>query len=122
MDSRVEKNCNLTPDELQAKAVRELNDELRCHQRGGKLFMTRGITALGVGMLPVVVKAVAAFNAFSPDNDPYDEHDFGSLTIGIEKVFWQIDYYDRSMEFGSPNPTDPAVTTRVLTIFLASEY
>ena len=122
MESHVEKNCNLSADELQAKTIRELNDELRCHQRGGKLFMTRGITALGVGMLPVVVKAVATFNAFGPDNDPYDEHDFGSLTIGTEKVFWKIDYYDRSMEFGSPNPADPTVTTRVLTIFLASEY
>ena len=122
MESHVEKNCNLSADELQAKVVRELNDELRCHHRGGKLFMTRGITALGVGMLPVVVKAVATFNAFDPDNDPYDEHDFGSLTIGTEKVFWKIDYYDRSMEFGSPNPADPAVTTRVLTIFLATEY
>ena len=122
MESHVEKNCNLSADELQAKAIRELNDELRCHHRGGKLFMTRGITALGVGMLPVIVKAVAAFDAFSPDNDPHDEHDFGSLNIGADKVFWKIDYYDRSMEFGSPDPADPEVTTRVLTIFLASEY
>lgn len=62
MDSYVEKNCNLSADELQAKAVRELNDELRCHQRGGKLFMTRGITALGVGMLPVFVCECILFN------------------------------------------------------------
>ena len=122
MESHVQKNCTLSADELQAKAIRELNDELRCHQRGGKLYMTRGITVLGVGTLPLIVAAVAAFNTFSPDNDPHDEHDFGSLTIGTEKVFWKIDYYDRSMEFGSSNPADPAVTTRVLTIFLASEY
>ena len=30
--------------------------------------------------------------------------------------------YDRATEFGSPDPTDPAVTTRVLTIMRADEY
>ena len=122
MDSHVKENCDLNPDELHAKAIRDLNDGLRCHQRGGKLFVTRGVTALGKGMLPVIVTKVAAFDNFSPDNDPYDEHEFGSLTVGTEKIFWKIDYYDKSMEFGSPNPADPEVTIRVMTIFLASEY
>ena len=27
-----------------------------------------------------------------------------------------IDYYDRSLEFHSPDPADPSVTIRVLTI------
>ena len=122
MESHVEMSCYLSPGQLHAQKVRTLNDDLRCRHRGGKLYITRGITALGVGKLPLIVDAVAAFDAFSPDNDPYDEHDFGSVTIGTEKVFWKIDYYDRSMEYGSPNPADPEVTTRVMTILLASEY
>ena len=39
-----------------------------------------------------------------------------------EKFFWKIDYYDRKTEFGSPDPADPALTTRVLTIMRADEY
>ena len=37
-------------------------------------------------------------------------------------VFWKIDAYDRTLEFGSDDPADPSVTRRVLTIMLASEY
>ena len=122
MDSHTEKNCALNPDQLRAKAIRELNDDLRCRQSGGTRYLTRGGTNLGVGMVPLIIQALAAFDLFSPNNDPYDEHDFGSFIFGTEKIFWKIDYYDAALEHGSPDPADPAVTTRVLTILLASEY
>ena len=50
------------------------------------------------------------------------EHDFGSFTVGEEQLFWKIDYYDLSLEFGSNDPADPSQTKRVLTIMLAEEY
>tara|TARA_Y100000815_G_C12948051_1_gene351839 strand:- start:59 stop:265 length:207 start_codon:yes stop_codon:yes gene_type:complete len=68
------------------------------------------------------MKAVAEFNDFTSDNDPYGEHDFGTLTVGGRRINWKIDYYDNDLKYGSPDPADPSVTTRVLTIMLASEY
>jgi hypothetical protein len=59
---------------------------------------------------------------FTTDNDPNGEHDFGSFTLVGRKFFWKIEYYDKELRYGSENPADPGVTTRVLTLMLASEY
>lgn len=66
--------------------------------------------------------AIRSFDGFSKDNDPWGEHDFGAIEIGEEKIFWKIDAYDLDLRWGSPNPANPAVTHRVLTVMLASEY
>ena len=39
-----------------------------------------------------------------------------------ETIFFKIDYLDKAMAAGSPDPADPLVTTRVITIMLAEEY
>jgi hypothetical protein len=46
----------------------------------------------------------------------------GVLEIQGERVFFKTDYFDLAMTAMSPDPADPAVTRRVLTIMLASEY
>jgi hypothetical protein len=52
----------------------------------------------------------------------HGEHDFGAVDEGGVRYFWKVDCFDRNTEFGSPDPADPAVTTRVLTIMRADEY
>jgi hypothetical protein len=85
-------------------------------------MVTSGIEALGETTMAAVIEAVQRFDQFDANNDPHHEHDFGAIEIAGETVFFKIDYYDRSLEAGSPDPADEAVTQRVLTIMLASEY
>jgi Protein of unknown function (DUF3768) len=99
-----------------------LNDELRRFGRGGRIMITSGIQALGAEDIARVLVAVAAFDTFTTDNDPYGEHDCAILTVDSNRVMFKIDYYDRDLAYHSPNPSDPTVTERVMTVMLASEY
>jgi hypothetical protein len=65
---------------------------------------------------------VETFDAFTPDNDPYREHDFGAFQHHGHKFFGKIYHCDNSMGTGSEDLTHPMQTVRVLTIMLASEY
>ena len=88
----------------------------------GRLVQTSGICALSREDQSAIREKVEAFDTFTPDNDPHEEHDFGAFEHNGERIFWKIDYYDTTMTKGSEDPTDPRMTIRVLTIMLASEY
>jgi Protein of unknown function (DUF3768) len=111
-------------DKPNRERIRELNNTLRktLDLDLGRVLITIGVSELGREQQHQILEAVQSFSTFDSGNDPHDEHDFGSFELTGQKLFWKIDYYDRKAEFGSPDPADPAVTTRVLTIMLAAEY
>ncbi len=105
--------------------IRELND--KCRQAWGaypncRIMLTVGIRSLSTEDQSAICEKVQTFESFTEDNDPHQEHDFGSFEQNGYKIFWKFDYYDRACEFGSEDPADPTKTTRVLTIMLADEY
>lgn len=103
--------------------IAKLNDLCRTAMGvAGRVVQTSGISALPSADQSAILEKVETFDAFTPDNDPYGEHDFGSFEYNGEQIFWKIDYYDPAMEFGSEDPSDSARTLRVLTIMFASEY
>jgi len=105
------------------KEIARLNDLARKAMGvAGKVYMTAGIAALPRADQSAIREKVEKFDAFNADNDPYGEHDFGSIDHKGHKVFWKIDCYDKNQEYGSEDPSNPAKTTRVLTIMLADEY
>jgi hypothetical protein len=108
--------------ESKADRIRALNDAFRRTFVGGAVMITAGVEAMPLDQRRSILQKIRSFDAFSDDNDPHQEHDFGSIDEASVRCFWKIDYYDRKTEFGSPDPANPAVTTRVMTIMLAEEY
>jgi hypothetical protein len=102
--------------------IRALNDQLRLHLTGGKAVMTPGIAALGSEAVRRLIQTIAVFDDFCTANDPHGEHDFGAFEFDGTSVMFKIDYYDKDLNFHSPDPADPAVTERVITLMLAEEY
>jgi hypothetical protein len=102
--------------------VRALNDQLRQHLTGGKAVITPGVAALGREAVQRLVQTIATFDDFCTANDPHSEHDFGPFSFEGVQVFFKIDCFEKNLEFHSPDPANPAVTERVITLMLATEY
>ena len=99
---------------------------------------TAGFRSLTDNDQSQVRELIETYDAFTDDNDPHGERDFGTiyqLRDGSwtterprsqederERVFWKLDYYDRNMEFASEDAANPVITRRVLTIMLSDEY
>lgn len=102
--------------------IRELNDLLRQGKTPGRVAFTRGFIDLDGTIRGRILLRLAELCDLEAGYDPEGEHDFGLIQLGEVRVIWKIDYYDRNMEFASDDPADPNVTSRVLTVMLATEY
>ena len=82
-DSRPQTNQTARKDEEDAKKrrIRALNTRLRKKLKGGRITSTSGFYHLGGPLRERFFQALSDFNDFNPDNDPYDEHDFGKISI-----------------------------------------
>ena len=99
--------------------IAALNDNFRKTFTGGQVLLTAGIAAMSSEDKSNIVSLVQNFDNFTPDNDPYGEHDFFSIDYKCNKIFAKIDYYDRfNTHFASENPADISKTLRILTLSL----
>jgi len=114
MDS-VESKCR-------TQKIAELNDAFRKSLAGGRIVVTSGVAALKHRVQIKALRTLQTFDNFTPDNDPYSEHDFGFFKIDEHEFFFKFDYYDPTLSRHTDDATDPSITVRVLTLMLTGEY
>ena len=109
-------------DTPRAEQIARLNDQLRKHGTGGAIMLTRGVREMPKFEPAELLQQLSAYDSFDADNDPHGERDFGAIELGSTSLLWKIDYYDLAMQYASPDPADPDVTKRVLTVMLPEEW
>jgi Protein of unknown function (DUF3768) len=103
--------------------IRKANDAFRRgFQPNGKRAITKGILGFSSEDRAAILEKVRTFDAFTEENDPHGEHDFGCIEHNGQRIFWKIDCYDSGSLVGTREPIDSTKVTRVLTIMLADEY
>jgi hypothetical protein len=107
---------------MSTNTIRRLNDDFRRNLDAGIAVITPAVAALGPEAVLRICKTIEVFDDFNHDNDPNQEHDFGRFEAEGHVIFFKIDYYDKQLDAASPDPADPSVTRRVLTIMAAGEY
>jgi hypothetical protein len=115
----------INPNKMNKEQLREGNDALRRCLNASEterpqdgVFLTRGV--MTCSNLREVLHKVMAFDGFEAGNDPYEEHDFGKVTVDGEDYFFKFDYYDEDMKYGADPLSQPF--RRILTILRAEEY
>ncbi len=88
----------------------------------GRVVVTPGISAQGPFFEVEALRKIAGFSEFTADSDPYGWHEMAVIEVQSLTVWFKIDLYDETYERGSDEPTDPAVTRRVLTVLFPDEY
>jgi hypothetical protein len=78
--------------------IRELNDHLRQDLTKGVAVMTPGIAALGQEAVARIIKTIEVYDDFCHANDPHEEHDFGAFDADGKRIFFKIDYYDKTVD------------------------
>ena len=89
----------MTDTQTIVSRISELNDAFR---RGmtlgpGDLYITRGVESRGPAFVYQALTSVQDFDAFTPANDPFGEHDFGVVHID-------------DADTGADDPADPQST------------
>lgn len=112
----------------QLSRIVNLNDRCRLGlDRNARILITAScLAALATDngttaeiLAQAAVMAAVRRYVFRPEDGP--EHNRGELVVRAQVVRFKIDCYDPSLEWGSEDPADATLTTRVMTIMLPED-
>lgn len=88
----------------------------------GSIWLSPGAAQQGKDFMNACLIKIHDFNMFNEDNDPFGDHSYGLVTVEDKRAMWKFDYLDLARKNASPEPENPAVTHRLLCIFMPNEY
>jgi Protein of unknown function (DUF3768) len=95
----------------------ELNDQLRTTFKGGRVQMTPGVYDLDAQLHGRAVYVMSKYSKF----DDSSEHDWGVFIFAGYSFEWRIEYRGKDGTGVSPDPADPEMTFRVLTLYVLQD-
>ena len=75
------------PPDANTAIIAALNDRARQRLDHCRWILTQGVLACDPITVAELLIAVEDFDAFTPDNDPYAEHDFGAIKLQGTRSF-----------------------------------
>ncbi|MDQ0462941.1 hypothetical protein QO010_000689 [Caulobacter ginsengisoli] len=109
----------MTP--ARAAAIAAINDDFRRYgplmgwtKFEGLWLVTSGVQMMGPQFTWQALNTVFTYDDFTPNNDPYGEHDFGCFEVNGREVFWKFDYLERGTPWAAEDPADNMRTCRIL--------
>jgi hypothetical protein len=83
MDRRIAMASQADMDKVER--TRTLNDAFRRDPRQGGVVLTTGVSSLPPDQLAALLATIRDFDDFTPENDPYEEHDFAAVVVDEER-------------------------------------
>ena len=111
----------------QTEQIASLNDRARLGlDRRARIVVTPGLLAKLSNddprsriMAQARIMQAVRQCTFTPDSP---ERDMAWFEIDGHRAMFKIDYYDESMEWASPDPSDASITIRVVTVMAPEDY
>lgn len=121
-------NLNIvSKTQSRSETIALLNDKARMgrDKTSKTMFTTNLLATLNPDRndldLQAQAKIIAAMRTCTFGNDS-PERDIAWFDVDGHRVMMKIDYYDLTLEWGSEDPANPAVTRRVITLMLPADY
>jgi hypothetical protein len=101
--------------------VRQFNDSFRAAITNDGIMLSEGVKELPIDVRAMAIRKVATFDAFSADNDPHGEHDFGGFDLAGKRFFWQLTRDNKLKPELRDDMGDATGTGQILAIRLSGE-
>lgn len=101
--------------------IYRLNNEFRQSFCGADAYKSPVLAALSVEVREDIYSAIRLSNYFDPETTNHPEHNFGTVRVHDHHITWAIGYMDKASEELSQDPSNPAVTTRIIDLMTTTE-